>query len=338
MVGEGDLWQALMLTRSTAAAVPANASTSSCLVARELATCMLNHFPCAVIMTDVRHQVAFANVLARRQAKLHDGALLHLSLGEVFSAMRLNVATAWVLQKMTADGVWRGEVHVRPGGAEVQAFWLHAQVVEGADAQTPRTHLFVLSDITHLILREHRLRWLAETDALTGLANRNLFIARLDEAVELAKSDSSLSPSVLFIDLDGFKQVNDQLGHGAGDGILCEVAKMLETSVRANDMAARIGGDEFVVLLIGATHSTLVETAQRINERLLFELVGADAQRIKVTGSIGAAVFPHDGHDAKSLLKLADKAMYAAKRSGKNRYCFASENQPLNQAGETCHE
>jgi diguanylate cyclase (GGDEF)-like protein len=129
----------------------------------------------------------------------------------------------------------------------------------------------------------------------------------------------------LFIDLDGFKQVNDQLGHAAGDGLLCDVAKILETSVRAHDMAARIGGDEFVVLLIGATNPVLVDTARRINERLAFELAGAGGRCLSVTCSIGVAVFPHDGLDSKGLLKRADRAMFSAKRKGKNGYCLACE-------------
>ena len=286
---------------------------------------LFDSLPYALIVTDDRHRVTHANAAANRLSALDGEAVTHLALGEVFTAMRLNIATAWVLQKIAADGFWEGEVHVRPGDAGVQAFWLHGRHVQGANKNDAYRHIFVLHDITHLILREHRLRWLAETDALTGLANRKLLVARLNEALTLAWQNN-MAPSLLFIDLDGFKQVNDQLGHAAGDAILCDVAKILETSVRANDMAARMGGDEFVVLLIGASRATLVETAQRINERLLFERAGTGTRRIQVTCSIGIAMAPQDGHDANSLLKLADKAMYAAKRGGKNAYRFASED------------
>lgn len=107
---------------------------------------------------------------------------------------------------------------------------------------------------------------------------------------------------------------------------MCKVAKLIESSLRANDMAARLGGDEFVVLLIGAAHSTLVETAKRINERLCIALTGNDGHAFSVTCSIGAAVYPEDGRDANSLLKVADSAMYAAKRKGKNRSCFSIDD------------
>jgi diguanylate cyclase (GGDEF)-like protein len=286
---------------------------------------VVDHLPYALVVTDARHRVTHSNAAANGLAALDHETVMCLSLSEIFAAMRLDIATSWVLQKVASDGFWEGEVHARPNGGAVQAFWLHAQMVnETGKSVEACYHTFVLHDITHLILREHQLRWLAETDALTGLANRNLLITRLNEAVKFSWQ-AGLSPSLLFIDLDGFKQVNDQLGHGAGDRILCDVARILEASVRANDMAARIGGDEFVVLLIGATRETLVETAQRIIDRLLFELTGTQSQRIHVTCSIGIAIAPQDGNDAASLLKLADKAMYATKRGGKNGYRFASE-------------
>jgi diguanylate cyclase (GGDEF)-like protein len=286
---------------------------------------LCDSLPCALIITDARHRVTHVNAVAARLSRLDGEAVTYLTLSEVFAAMRLKIATAWVLQKIAIDGLWEGEVHVRPSDAGVQAYWLHAQRVEGEAKGDDCHYLFVLNDITHLIQREHQLRWIAETDALTGLANRKLLFASLNEALKLSWKDS-MSPSLLFIDLDGFKQVNDQLGHGVGDGVLRDVAKILESSIRANDMAARFGGDEFVVLLIGATRRTLVETAKRINKRLRLERIGTESRPIQVTCSIGIAMAPHDGDDPTSLLKLADKAMYAVKRGGKNGYRFASED------------
>ncbi|MDD2881365.1 MAG: diguanylate cyclase [Rhodoferax sp.] len=105
---------------------------------------------------------------------------------------------------------------------QTQAFWLQAQQIQGDESELRALKVFCLSDITHLILREHRLRWLADTDALTGLANRNLLLARMDEVTALEGQGSITLPSILFIDLDGCKQVNDQLGHGTGDRILQE--------------------------------------------------------------------------------------------------------------------
>jgi diguanylate cyclase (GGDEF)-like protein len=108
--------------------------------------------------------------------------------------------------------------------------------------------------------------------------------------------------------------------------LLRDIAGVLQESVRSNDLVARLGGDEFAVLVLDATRSALAETAQRIVKRLAFSLSSEDGHRIEVTCSIGIAVHPQDGDDAASLLKQADKAMYAAKGRGKHGYGFASED------------
>ncbi len=282
----------------------------------------LDVMPYAIILSNSRHQVIESNAAVSRLTGINKGKLKQLSLSDVFALLDFNIVTSVILQKLSTEGDWQGEVHARHGNGEMRVYWLHALQLSGNDPKNPINNVFFLSDITVLIQREHRMRALAETDALTGLANRNLFISCLDTAVGTA--DLHNAPAVLFIDLDGFKAVNDQLGHGTGDKLLCDVAKVLQACVRVNDIVARIGGDEFVLLLIGATHATLVETAQRINEHLSFDFLDKKNQPIGVTCSIGVAVYPRDGDNAKSLLKLADQAMYTAKENGKNSFCFAS--------------
>ena len=161
--------------------------------------------------------------------------------------MRFDIATDWLAQKVAADGQWEGEVSVRPGEVPAQSYWLNVQVIRTQGSELPVHHVISLFDISLILMREQGLRTLAETNTLTGLANRSLFVSRLGEAVGLAAKDVSLSPSILFIDLDGFKGVNDQLGHARGDTVLCDAARVLQNSVRAIDMVARLGGDEFVV-------------------------------------------------------------------------------------------
>lgn len=284
----------------------------------------LNVMPYAVMVTNSRHQLIESNAAVSRLTRTDQEKLKYLPLHEVFALIGLNIITSVILQKLSAEGVWQGEVHARHGNGEMQVFWLNAQQLRRNDKRETMHNVFFLSDITVFIQREHNMRTLAETDALTGLANRNLFMSCLDRAVGIA--DEHNAPAVLFIDLDGFKVVNDQLGHGAGDKLLCDVAKILQASVRANDLVARIGGDEFVLLLIGATHATLLETVKRINEHLSFDFVDKDNRPIDVTCSIGVAVYPRDGDNAKNLLKQADQAMYSAKGNGKNSFCFASSN------------
>ena len=287
---------------------------------------VLNILPNPVAMTDDRHRVIGSNAALARLSGLESEALKCLSLPEVFSRLRFDIATDWLLQKVAAQGQWQGEVNMRPGEGPAQSFWLHVQEIREPGADELVHHMVCLFDISLVVMREQGLRLLAETDALTGLANRSLFISRLGEAIELAAQDPGKSPSILFIDLDGFKEVNDYLGHARGDAVLCDAARALQASVRANDMVARMGGDEFVVLLVGASRATLVETAQRINDRLLFDLGEQNGWRITVTCSIGIAVCPRDGHDVIGLLKMADKAMYAAKGLGRNQFCLASED------------
>ena len=166
---------------------------------------------------------------------------------------------------------------------------------------------------------EEQLRHQAFHDPLTGLPNRALFADRIDHALRLAARDR-LPRSVLFVDLDDFKQVNDGLGHAAGDRVLMDAGARLRACVRDGDTVARIGGDEFAVLLEGSD-----EPPERVAERIVRELRGladADGRPVPVTASIGIAThLPGLGRqDAEELLAAADHAMYEAKSAGKDRY------------------
>jgi diguanylate cyclase (GGDEF)-like protein len=164
---------------------------------------------------------------------------------------------------------------------------------------------------------EQRLARLAFTDALTGLWNRAVFAERLDEALAQSKRhDSRLG--VIYVDLDGFKQVNDTHGHDAGDQLLLQIARRLRDVVREYDTVARLGGDEFAVLVTHLSPGALLATADRIAAAVALP-VAHQAVRFQVTASIGLAEYPEHASDAVLLLKLADDAMYRSKRSGKNQ-------------------
>ena len=160
------------------------------------------------------------------------------------------------------------------------------------------------------------LRSLAHTDPLTGLANRRGLVQALEERLPRARPGQMLAAYVL--DLDGFKAVNDQFGHDAGDELLCEVARRLQDSLRSSDLVARLGGDEFVVVADGLESDA---AAQRIGEKLLDAVlrpivVRGEPCRVGVT--VGFALVPLDAHDASSVLKRADAAMYGGKQDGKS--------------------
>ncbi|MBF0561189.1 MAG: EAL domain-containing protein [Alphaproteobacteria bacterium] len=219
---------------------------------------------------------------------------------------------------LLATGAWQGEVWNRRKSGEVYAEFLTISAVRDEQGTCSR-YIGLFSDITPMKMHQERLERLAHYDALTQLPNRALLADRLQVAIEHARRDVTLL-AVVFLDLDGFKAVNDSFGHDAGDTLLIEVGERLRTCVRGSDTVARLGGDEFV-LLFGGIDSVI--ECQRALERVLnaiatpFELKG---RPVRITASVGVTLYPLDGAEAEVLLRHADLAMYAAKQAGRNRY------------------
>jgi diguanylate cyclase (GGDEF)-like protein len=166
---------------------------------------------------------------------------------------------------------------------------------------------------------EKQLERLAHYDALTGVPNRVMLADRLAQALARAKRDHGLL-AVCYLDLDGFKPINDRLGHAVGDRVLVEVTRRIRESVREDDTVARLGGDEFVVLLVGLQAAEeCVGSLQRMLERVA-RPVAIDGEELSLSASIGVALYPDDEEDGETLLRHADQAMYLAKLAGKNRY------------------
>jgi diguanylate cyclase (GGDEF)-like protein len=179
-------------------------------------------------------------------------------------------------------------------------------------------------DITERKKAEERIRSMALHDALTGLPNRLNLNEQLELAVERA-SAQSICFALLFLDLDGFKHINDSMGHDVGDALLIHVGQQLKSVVRETDLVARLGGDEFVVLLSDINDA---EMAREIAEKILSRLGEActiNDWSIQTGTSIGIALYPQHGTTRPMLLKAADQAMYAAKRGGKGNYRFADD-------------
>ena len=222
-------------------------------------------------------------------------------------------------RQLELEGSWKGEIQNRHKSGAIYVEWLSIKRV--CDERGEVSHyVAVFSDISERKAAEGRMRQLAHYDVLTGLPNRTLFADRLQQALTKAKRDKALDPhlALLFIDLDKFKPVNDEYGHNIGDRLLKEVASRLQDCVRESDTVARIGGDEFVILLpsIEAREDALLVSHKALEAlRLPFVLLG---QSHEISASIGIAVFPEHGSDEKSLLKNADIAMYHAKGEGRN--------------------
>jgi diguanylate cyclase (GGDEF)-like protein/PAS domain S-box-containing protein len=210
-------------------------------------------------------------------------------------------------------------VHFRKNGEEM-VMEVNAAVVGYHGVQSI---LSINRDITERKKMEERIRQLAFHDPLTGLPNRKLLLDRLQLA--LAQSDRNKRKSaLLFLDLDGFKTVNDEHGHDVGDRLLVEIAAALTHVLRRGDTVARLGGDEFVVLIPEVrSEKSLTQVARKIVERVC-EVSVPPRTKLRVTTSVGIAVYPRDGGSAQDLLKKADDALYRAKTAGKNRFEFFS--------------
>ncbi|MEQ1529606.1 MAG: diguanylate cyclase [Methylococcales bacterium] len=186
---------------------------------------------------------------------------------------------------------------------------------------TIKAIVFALSDISEIIAVSRKIKHLATHDALTQLPNRTLLEDRLTKAINMGERHFSKF-ALLFVDLDGFKKINDNQGHNVGDGLLKEVAMRLSAQKRKTDTVARWGGDEFVILLEDIPHEEVVVEIAKGIIRLLSTPFKIEGYELRISPSIGISVYPKDGYHTEELLEKADVAMYQVKRTGRNNYCF----------------
>jgi diguanylate cyclase (GGDEF)-like protein/PAS domain S-box-containing protein len=225
----------------------------------------------------------------------------------------------WV--RLNNFGSWTGQFFNRRKNGHIYPEWKTVKRVRDLTGELV-SYISTAQDISDGEVNIRRLSRLAYHDNLTGLPNRRLLEDRLAQAVNPRSDRAGSSFSLLYIDLDGFKPINDQLGHDAGDAVLEEIARRLKASVRRADTVARIGGDEFVILLQSTTQPRDV---QRVVDLMLAKLsapLQVGVHSVQVGASIGCARFPIDGEDGATLLKHADVAMYQAKQRGRNQCCF----------------
>ena len=219
---------------------------------------------------------------------------------------------------------WSGELACTRKDGTLLPAWQHLCVVRDAQGQIVN-YVLAMSDTGALRRAEAQINHLAYHDTLTGLGNRNMLEETIGREIERARL-SGKRVAVLFIDLDGFKLINDTMGHAAGDQLLTEIAQRISRVLRRTDTAIRLGGDEFVVVVPDVTR---LEDCASLAEKLLCEtrsVVELARERISVSASIGIAVYPDNAGDFTGLIQAADSAMYGAKERGRNRFAFYSSD------------
>jgi diguanylate cyclase (GGDEF)-like protein/PAS domain S-box-containing protein len=215
-------------------------------------------------------------------------------------------------------GHWEGEIWNRHKNGDTFVEWLSVSRIEGEQQEGGR-YLAVFHDITRRKEAEDALRHRAQHDPLTDLPNRALFRDRLEAALSQARRYRR-SFALMMVDLDRFKEVNDTLGHAAGDELLIEAARRLSSCVRESDTVARLGGDEFAMILTELANTTEAEQVARRAVSLLAEPYYLDAGTARISGSIGISLCPQHGLDSEHLQRNADSALYKAKEGGRNGY------------------
>ena len=214
------------------------------------------------------------------------------------------------------------ECEIRLNNNHGQWIWtlFHGRIIEG---QSITLCTGTVKDISRRKKTESDLKFLANYDALTGLPNRSLFLDRLNQSVRMAKRTGNFT--IMFLDLDRFKQVNDSLGHSIGDELLINASERLTHAVRESDTVSRRGGDEFTLLLHGIDDEEQIEQVSHKIMNAMDKPFYIEGQEINISVSIGISIYPQNGEDSETLLLNADRAMYAAKDKGRNNYQFYSQ-------------
>lgn len=304
--------------------------------ALQLAASVFSHAQEAIMITDptgtlIDVNQAFVSITgyARDEVIGHNTSLL--SSGRQGKAF---YETLWA--SLNGQGRWTGEIWNRRKSGEVYAELLTISAVQGSDGHVLR-YVALFSDITRQKEHEQQLEHIAHFDALTGLPNRTLLSDRLQQAmVQTERRGKKLA--VVFLDLDGFKAINDNHGHAAGDMLLIALAERMKQALREGDTLARLGGDEFVAVL-----SELSEFAESLPVLERLRLAAAEPVHsekypsLQVSASLGLSFYPQtDNTTADQLMRQADQAMYQAKISGKNRYHVfdTSHDQSLRELHE----
>lgn len=288
---------------------------------RQATTAFNNTFE-AIMITDTEQKITVVNQAYTRITGYEARDVIGKSSRELVSDRHGDEFFSHLNAILMESGHWQGEIwHVRKNG-EMYPAWENISTVKDEEGRISN-FVSVFSDISSIKQTEERLSELAHHDTLTGLANRLAFNLNLDKALERAKRHHH-SVTLMFLDLDRFKAINDSMGHAEGDKMLKIVAQRLLNSIRAEDLVARLGGDEFIIILEELDNrDDLAALARKIIEVISAPMKLQD-QEVTTSTSIGLSIYPEDASTAAELEKAADTAMYRAKASGRHTFEFYS--------------
>ncbi|WP_164844366.1 EAL domain-containing protein [Azoarcus sp. DN11] len=278
--------------------------------------------PIGVLIANADRRVEYANAAYVRVTGRPADTLLASALPEPADREQSRAVDAEFRAALQTGGDWDGERRSRrPDGSE---YWEHLRLVTMRNEHGAPAHMLLMrEDISERRSQEEKVAYQAYYDNLTALPNRTLALDRLQQATGRASRDGTMC-AVMFIDLDNFKQINDTLGHVAGDELLCQAAARLRSVIRAEDTVARLGGDEFLIILGIAKASDADAAASKIIQTFTppFQIEGRE---FIASPSIGVSLYPNDGSEPAVLLRNADLAMYEAKDAGRNTFRFFNQ-------------
>jgi diguanylate cyclase (GGDEF)-like protein/PAS domain S-box-containing protein len=272
----------------------------------------------AIMITDIQNRIVQVNASFEKITGYSSAEVVGHSPAVLSSGNHSKQFYENMWRSLQDAGTWNGELQNRRKSGEVFTEYLSINRVRNPWGEVI-LHVGIFRDITEQKAVQDEIHGFAYTDSLTGLPNRRQIIDRLQTELEHSgRRESKIA--ILFVDLDFFKEVNDTYGHNVGDEILVAVASRLKKSVRKTDVVGRLGGDEFVVVLIDILNTKRVEALAGLIVGSLSEAFDIGGHDISISASVGIAIGPVNGTDARELLDQADSAMYSAKESGRGRY------------------
>lgn len=287
----------------------------------------------AVIITDPRGQILLINETFCDLTGFNSSELIGSTFSNFLIKRQATGLYSDIYTSIDATGRWEGQVWICKKDTTPLLKFL--SIYSAYDDQgIPLHRVILISEVTDQRKARELINQQANFDPLTGLPNRRLMFDRLDQLIKQAARYSK-SVAIIYIDIDNFKDINDSRGHDFGDQLLKSISSRLRSEVRETDTVARIGGDEFVILLGDLDKAEVADGVVRLLSKKLAEPLMIDQHMIYVTASLGISLYPNDGLDGKSLLLGADQAMYAAKAQGRNGFKYFTQSLQVNASYRT---